>query len=118
MATPQTNGDRRTKPHQFGNLSEAREDQLNSLVDKWYGGLDRPTNYVSDSAAELGALAFDYSEMTGDLFVDGINFDDINQGQAGTCYLLAAACSLQKLTQASLPRCLKTMETELWRSFL
>ena len=79
----------------LGNLSEeSSEDQLNSLVDKWYGGLDRPTNYVQgDSAAELGALTFDYSEMTGDLFVNGINFDDIKQGQAGTCYLVAAACS-------------------------
>ena len=31
--------------------------------------------------------------MTGDLFVDGISFSDIRQGQAGTCYALAAACS-------------------------
>ncbi|WP_231884224.1 C2 family cysteine protease, partial [Synechococcus sp. MIT S9504] len=79
----------------LGNLSEgASEDHLNSLVDKWYGGLDRPTNFVQgDSAASASAMTFDYYEMVGDLFVDGVNFDDVRQGQAGTCYVLAAACS-------------------------
>ncbi len=79
----------------LGNLSEgSTEAHLNSLVDKWYGGLDRPTNFVQgDSAASASAMTFDYYEMVGDLFVDGVDFDDVRQGQAGTCYLLAAACS-------------------------
>ncbi|WP_114990670.1 C2 family cysteine protease [Synechococcus sp. UW179A] len=79
----------------LGNLYEgSTEAHLNSLVDKWYGGLDRPTNFVQgDSAASASAMTFDYDEMVGDLFVDGVNFDDVRQGQAGTCYVLAAACS-------------------------
>ena len=79
----------------LGNLyAGSSEYHLDLLVDKWYGGLDRPTNFVEgDSAAGLGVLSFDYYEMVGDLFVDGVNFVDVNQGQAGTCYLLAAASS-------------------------
>ncbi|KZR91775.1 hypothetical protein MITS9509_02107 [Synechococcus sp. MIT S9509] len=79
----------------LGNLAEgSTEAHLNSLIDKWYGGLDRPTNFVQgDSAASASAMSFDYYEMVGDLFVDGVDFDDIRQGQAGTCYVLAAACS-------------------------
>ena len=79
----------------LGNLfAGSTETQLDLLIDKWYGGLDRPTNFVEgDEAAGLGALTFDYYEMVGDLFVDGVDFGDVNQGQAGTCYLLAAASS-------------------------
>jgi len=62
------------------------EYHLDLLVDKWYGGLDRPTNFVKSTS-------FDYHQMIGDLFVNGVDFDDVNQGQAGTCYLLAVASS-------------------------
>jgi uncharacterized protein YegP (UPF0339 family) len=69
--------------------------QLNRLVDKWFGGLDLPTNFVGgDTARSAGALTFSYSTATGTLFQNGISFSDIAQGQAGTCYLLAAASSL------------------------
>ena len=80
---------------ELGNLYEgSTERHLNLLIDKWYGGLDRPTNFVQgDTAADLGSLNFDYYEMVGDLFIDGISASDIRQGQAGTCYVLAAACS-------------------------
>ncbi|MFN7873093.1 MAG: C2 family cysteine protease, partial [Cyanobacteriota bacterium] len=69
--------------------------QLNRLVDKWFGGLDLPTNFVGgDTASSAGGLTFSYSTATGNLFQNGISFSDIAQGQAGTCYLLAAASSL------------------------
>ena len=76
--------------------------QLNRLVDKWFGGLDLPTNFVGgDTARSAGSLTFSYStatgnlfQKTGNLFQNSISFDDVDQGQAGTCYLLAAAASL------------------------
>ena len=80
----------------LGNLvAGSSELQLNRLVDKWFGGLDLPTNFVGgDTAAGAGSLTFSYAQMTGDLFVNDVNFDDINQGQAGTCYYLAALATL------------------------
>ena len=80
----------------LGNLSAGSSEQhLNRLVDKWFGGNDLPTNFVGgDSAAGASSLTFTYGQMTGNLFVNGISFDDINQGQAGTCYFLAAASTL------------------------
>ncbi|MFN9643578.1 MAG: pre-peptidase C-terminal domain-containing protein [Cyanobacteriota bacterium] len=69
--------------------------QMNRLVDKWFGGLDLPTNFVGgDTAASASSLTFNYGEMTGSLFEDDISFSDINQGQAGTCYFLAACSTL------------------------
>lgn len=80
----------------LGNLAAGSTQQhLNRLVDKWFGGLDLPTNFVGgDSAAGASSLTFSYGQMTGSLFVNGIGFSDINQGQAGTCYFLAAASTL------------------------
>ena len=86
-------GDTRTA---LGNLQAGSSTlQLNRLVDKWFGGLDLPTNFVGgDTARSAGALTFSYSTATGALFQNGISFSDVAQGQAGTCYLLAAASSL------------------------
>jgi len=80
----------------LGNLSAGSSElQLNRLVDKWFGGNDLPTNFVGgDSAAGANSLTFTYGQMTGSLFVNGISYADINQGQAGTCYFLAAASTL------------------------
>jgi hypothetical protein len=80
----------------LGNLVAGSTDlQLNRLVDKWFSGSDLPTNFVGgDTAAGAGSLSFSYGQMTGSLFVNDVSFDDINQGQAGTCYFLAAAASL------------------------
>jgi hypothetical protein len=65
------------------------------LVDKWFGGRDLPTNFVGgDSAAGANSLTFSYGQITGNLFSNGISSSDINQGQAGTCYFLAAASTL------------------------
>ncbi|MFN9659926.1 MAG: pre-peptidase C-terminal domain-containing protein [Cyanobacteriota bacterium] len=69
--------------------------QMNRLVDKWFGGLDLPTNFiVGDAAASASSLTFSYGQMTGSLFENDINFSDINQGQAGTCYFMAACSTL------------------------
>ena len=86
----------------LGNLSAGTtEFDMDRLIAKWFGGTDRPLNYVGgDAAAGLdqnGLLYFDYAASSGLLFEDyytGPTFDDINQGTAGTCYLLAAAAAL------------------------
>jgi hypothetical protein len=80
----------------LGNLgSGSTEQHLNRLVDKWFAGVDLPTNFVGgDSAAGISPTTFSYAQMTGSLFVNGISFSDVNQGRAGTCYFLAAASTL------------------------
>ncbi|MEB3193571.1 MAG: pre-peptidase C-terminal domain-containing protein [Cyanobacteriota bacterium] len=80
----------------LGNLTAgSTQAQMNRLVDKWFGGLDLPTNFVTgDSAAAANSVSFSYRRMTGNLFVNDISFSDINQGRAGTCYFLAACASL------------------------
>ena len=79
----------------LGNMTAgSSESQANLLINKWYGGLDRPTNFVGgDTAAGANATSFGYGQMTGDLFVNGVSFSDVKQGRAGTCYVLAAACA-------------------------
>ena len=50
--------------------------------------------FLSFGSVDRGAVLGVGRELNdSDLFVDGVNFDDIRQGQAGTCYVLAAACS-------------------------
>jgi hypothetical protein len=77
----------------LGNLTSGNAFLVRSrLIGKWYAGADLPTNYVSgDSAADATAVSFTYAAATGPVFVDGARAVDVDQGWAGTCYLLAAA---------------------------
>ena len=76
----------------LGNLQDgSSEEHMTSLVNKWYGGLDRPSNFVEDKGIRT---YFNYGAMRGDLFVDGVSGHDINQGKAGTCYLLSSAIAI------------------------
>ena len=76
----------------LGNLNTgSSETHMNRLVGKWFEGKDLPTNFVGgDSARGYGGVTFDYGTLTGDLFENGIDLNDLKQGRAGTCYLLAA----------------------------
>jgi hypothetical protein len=68
---------------------------MTRLISKWFGGTDTPTNFAGgDSAAGASFLRFEYGQMTGPLFENGVSYSDVNQGQAGTCYVLAAYASL------------------------
>ncbi|MCP9914235.1 pre-peptidase C-terminal domain-containing protein, partial [Cyanobium sp. BA20m-14] len=80
----------------LGNLAAgSSHTQMNRLVDKWFGGLDLPTNFAGgDTAAGANSLTFNYGQMAGSLYVNDVAFSDINQGQAGTCYFLAACSTL------------------------
>ena len=86
----------------LGNLKAgSTEEHVSKLISKWFLGKDRPSNMVGgDSARGYGGKYYAYSEMTGPLFKAGVDFRDIAQGQAGTCYLLsAAACAAKTNTQ-------------------
>lgn len=62
------------------------------LIGKWYAGTDLPTRYVNGDAADNAeAVTFTYATASGPLFVAGPHVVDVDQGRAGTCYLLAAA---------------------------
>lgn len=63
----------------LGNLvAGAGASQLQSLVNKWFLGLDRPTT------------TFAYARASGVLFVDGASYSDINQGNVPDCYIMSA----------------------------
>jgi len=80
----------------LGNLdSSTTKAEMKKLISKWFGGTDRPTNFFGgDTAAGIVGTSFEYQQSSANLFVDGVNYNDIHQGGAGTCYLLAAAASL------------------------
>ena len=63
----------------LGNLtSDSAAAQLGNLVNKWFLGLDRP------------ATPHAYSQATGQLFVDGPSYDDVEQGELANCGLMAS----------------------------
>jgi hypothetical protein len=58
--------------------------QINTLVDKWFLGTDRPlTDYT-------------YQRFAGSLFVNGPSSNDSNQGGLGDCYFIASMDALAK----------------------
>jgi hypothetical protein len=64
----------------LGNLvAGASSSHIGSLISKWFLGLDRPT-----------AGSYTYRQFAGQLFVNGVAYTDVNQGQVGDCYLLAS----------------------------
>ncbi|MBF0273130.1 MAG: hypothetical protein HQL98_13860 [Magnetococcales bacterium] len=77
----------------LGDMAGGMSEQAAShLVDKWYLGLDMPMPISGgDTAKEKASTnAFTYADASGPLFVDGIAATDVNQGSAGTCYLVAS----------------------------
>ncbi len=63
----------------LGNLAaNSSSTQLENLINKWFLGLDRPT---------AGGT---YRLASGQLFVNGVAYTDVNQGQLGDCYFMAS----------------------------
>ena len=74
----------------LGNLAAgSTATQLNNLVDKWFLGTDRPV-----ATPYGGGTAYTYTLAAGQLFVNGAAYTDINQGNVGDCYFLAALGSV------------------------
>ena len=61
------------------------------LVDKWFLGKDLPMPVVGGDTANNKASSgvYNYVIAAGPVFVDGAVATDVNQGNAGTCYLVA-----------------------------
>ena len=81
----------------LGNMS-AGMSELNAdrLIGTWFLGTNLPMPIVGGDTANSQASSgvFDYATATGPLFVAGAAPSDINQGQAGDCYLVAALGSI------------------------
>ena len=77
----------------LGNISAGMSEQnADRLVAKWFLGTDLPMPVVGGDTANSKASSgvFNYATETGPLFVSGAAPSDINQGNAGDCYLVAS----------------------------
>jgi Calpain family cysteine protease/Bacterial pre-peptidase C-terminal domain len=88
LADKVVNGDLANQNFQnqkLGNLVAGSSDtQMDNLINKWFLGSDRPK--------VKGGSSYQYAQ--GSLFQNGIRFDDIKQGEIGTCYLLATLSAI------------------------
>jgi hypothetical protein len=67
----------------LGNLfAGSSSTQMENLVSKWFLGTDRP----------LSSYAYQYFSQP--LYANGINPDDVKQGQVGDCYFLATLSAI------------------------
>ena len=72
---------------ELGNLGANYDaDKMGLLIGKHFLGTDRPAITRDDS----GNLEGRYRQANGQLFVDGLQADDVSQGSLGTCYFLAS----------------------------
>lgn len=82
----------------LGNLAVGSSaTQLNNLVNKWFLGTDHPV-----ATPYGGGTAYTYTLATGQLFVNGAAYTDINQGNVGDCYFLAALGSVAQRNVAAI----------------
>ena len=75
------NGDAANQQYQnntLGNLSAGSSaDQMEKLISKWFLGSDRPTT------------SYAYQYASGSLFQNGLNYQDVKQGEINDCFFLA-----------------------------
>lgn len=82
------------------NLSaDATADTLQKLENKWLLGLDLPNPNTQGDTANPNATAASgsYKAFNAELIAGGPAAFDVNQGSAGTCYLLASIASIAKV---------------------
>lgn len=69
-----------------GNLfAGSTADQMELLIGEWFFGLDHPT-----AQPYGGGSAYTYRQAAGQLFINGPSMTDIQQGNVGDCYFIAA----------------------------
>lgn len=94
-----------TQTQTLGNLSaDSTIAVLQHLEDKWLLGKDLPNPTTEGDTANPNAAAATgvYKTFTADLMVGGAQAFDVNQGSAGTCYLLASMAALAQVNPTSL----------------
>ncbi|MBU3738500.1 MAG: hypothetical protein FGM55_06045, partial [Rhodoferax sp.] len=77
----------------LGNLqSGSAETTVSRLIGKWFLGTDLPMPIAGGDTAtgQAASATYNYGVATGALTVGGVAASDVNQGQLGDCYLLAA----------------------------
>jgi len=104
LADKVINGDRANASFQedsLGNLAGGSTgDHLNSLVDKWFLGLDHPSTTITetnDDGTIVTSTTWAYSTtpVSQPLFgASGVQFTDVDQGSLGDCYFLAGLASV------------------------
>lgn len=84
----------------LGSLSdESAPGVLQNLQNKWLLGRDLPNPNTQGDTANPNATAASgvYKAFNGELIVGGAAAFDVNQGSAGTCYLLAAIATVAQV---------------------
>jgi hypothetical protein len=80
------NGNVANTNSEIGNLyAGSSSTQMESLIGKWFLGTDRP---------DLTSSSYSYRSVSGSLFQNGINANDIDQNALGDCYFLATLSSI------------------------
>ena len=84
--------DNRSKRLSLGNLEEGSGTRHVTLLSKkWFKGEDLPLAYIDgDTANKTPPSTFTYAEASGDLFDGEPTYKQLAQGNAGTCWFLAA----------------------------
>jgi hypothetical protein len=93
------------KSQSLGNLSaDSAPAQLALLRDKWLLGKDLPNPATQGDTANPDAAAATgvYKTFTAELLVGGASYLDVNQGSAGTCYLMAALAGVANSSASAL----------------
>ncbi len=94
------------KSQSLGNLSaDSAPSQLALLRDKWLLGKDLPNPATQGDTANPNAAAATgvYKTFTAELLVGEASLLDVNQGSAGTCYLMAALAGVANSSASALP---------------
>ena len=94
-----------TKAQSLGNLSgDTTITQLSLLRDKWLLGKDLPDPRTEGDTANASASAASgvYKTFDAALISGGASAFDVNQGSAGTCYLLAALAGIANSSPSAL----------------
>lgn len=94
-----------TQKQNLDNLSStATADTLQKLENKWLLGLDLPNPKTEGDTANSNATAASgvYKAFNAELMVGGATAFDVNQGSAGTCYLMAAIASIAQVNPNAL----------------
>ena len=93
-----------TKAAPLGNLlTSSTVDGLQKLANKWLLGLDLPNPNTQGDTANPNATAASgvYQNFSAPLIAGSTAAFDVNQGSAGTCYLLAAIATVAQVNPAS-----------------